>query len=250
MRLQRLSPKIQHYHFATCSSTQDEARRLIAKSSDWFMCTAESQTHGRGRQGRSWSHAQGNLAVTFAMNIEANDAVRFLLGFAVNLHRWVAQRTSKSVYIKWPNDIIVEGKKLSGMLGEYDHQLGWFLLGLGLNTINSPTLKDDRNLSISLKDLSIPEQEISSLLCIMQDWLRGLLHGPSLEECAKHAQKRGFPLNSVMDVVSGDKRLHGTYEGLTADGCLKLRDGRNVLHMLHAGDVENCRWENLYASRN
>jgi BirA family transcriptional regulator, biotin operon repressor / biotin---[acetyl-CoA-carboxylase] ligase len=115
-------------HLRETTSTNDRARALAtAGAPHGTIVTAAAQTAGRGRQGRTWSAPPGRALL---MSIVLRDARRLLpLAAAVA----VAEAAGPPARIKWPNDVLLDGRKVAGILAEGRPQEGWAVLGVGLN---------------------------------------------------------------------------------------------------------------------
>ena len=119
------SPRL---HLARTSSTNDRARELAgAGAPHGAIVTAAEQTAGRGRQGRKWSAPAGHALLLSA--ILRNPPPLLPLAAAVA----VAECCGEDAAIKWPNDILLDGRKVSGILVEGRPQAGWAVLGIGVN---------------------------------------------------------------------------------------------------------------------
>jgi BirA family biotin operon repressor/biotin-[acetyl-CoA-carboxylase] ligase len=115
-------------HLRETSSTNDRARELAAGGAPHgTLVTASAQSAGRGRQGRSWSAPAGHALL---MSLVLRDAHPLLpLAAAVG----VANAIGADARIKWPNDVLLDGRKLAGILAEARPQEGWAVLGIGVN---------------------------------------------------------------------------------------------------------------------
>jgi len=115
-------------HLRETTSTNDRARALAAAGAPHgTLVTAAAQTAGRGRQGRTWSAPPGRALL---MSLVLRDPRRLLpLAGAVA----VAEAAGPAARIKWPNDVLVDGRKVAGILAEGRPQEGWAVLGVGLN---------------------------------------------------------------------------------------------------------------------
>lgn len=121
-------------------STQDWAHDLIAnkKANDRTVITATAQTAGRGRYKRTWVSRSGNLYASFIYKAEERDS---RLSYAVGVA--VAETLVKfglKPKIKWPNDILIDGKKISGILIEYSDN--FVVVGIGINVKTCPKIKE------------------------------------------------------------------------------------------------------------
>ncbi|HEX3174773.1 MAG TPA: biotin--[acetyl-CoA-carboxylase] ligase [Solirubrobacterales bacterium] len=125
-----------HRHFRVTDSTNARARELVeAGAPGGTVVTAEEQTAGRGRQGRTWTAPPGK-ALLYSAVLRPLDERHLLLPLAVPLAVCEAAETLQpgiECAIKWPNDVWVEGRKLAGVLIEAKPQDGWAVIGVGLN---------------------------------------------------------------------------------------------------------------------
>jgi BirA family biotin operon repressor/biotin-[acetyl-CoA-carboxylase] ligase len=121
------------HRFPVVSSTQDEARALLAahRADVGHAIVAERQTAGRGRFGRTWVSPAGGLYATFILEAVPIPSVRIGLAVVDALRRFGLAAT-----LEWPNDVVVGGKKLAGMLVETTG--GRLLIGVGVNLTETP----------------------------------------------------------------------------------------------------------------
>ncbi|HEU4975330.1 MAG TPA: biotin--[acetyl-CoA-carboxylase] ligase [Baekduia sp.] len=120
-------------HLRATSSTNDRARELAAAGAPHgALVTAAEQSAGRGRQGRTWSAPAG---AALLMSLVIRDASPLLpLQAAVA----VAEACGPAARIKWPNDVLLDGRKVSGILAEGRPSEGWAVLGIGVNVAVRP----------------------------------------------------------------------------------------------------------------
>jgi BirA family transcriptional regulator, biotin operon repressor / biotin---[acetyl-CoA-carboxylase] ligase len=115
-------------HLRATTSTNDRARELAqAGAPHGTLVTAGQQTAGRGRQGRTWSAPPGRALL---LSVVLRDPPA-LLPLAAALA--VAEVAGAGAQIKWPNDVLLDGRKVAGILAEGRPQDGWAVLGIGLN---------------------------------------------------------------------------------------------------------------------
>jgi BirA family biotin operon repressor/biotin-[acetyl-CoA-carboxylase] ligase len=125
-----------HRHFRRVGSTNTVARELAAAGAPHgTVVTAEEQTAGRGRQGRTWT-APAGAALLYSAVLRPIEARHSVLPLAVALavcETAEALRPGVECKVKWPNDVHLDGRKLAGILIEARPQDGWAVLGVGLN---------------------------------------------------------------------------------------------------------------------
>ena len=116
------------HHLRTVDSTNERARELAAGGTPHgTLVTATEQTAGRGRQGRTWVGPSGR-ALLFSVVLREFDA---LLPLRAGLA--VADVAGPHATVKWPNDVLLDGRKVAGVLAEGRPQEGWAVLGIGIN---------------------------------------------------------------------------------------------------------------------
>lgn len=130
-----------HRHFAVTDSTNARARELVeAGAPGGTVITADEQTAGRGRQGRTWT-APPAKALLYSAVLRPLDERHLLLPLAVPLAVCEAAEALApgiECKVKWPNDIWIDGRKLAGVLIEAKPQDGWAVIGVGLNLSIAP----------------------------------------------------------------------------------------------------------------
>lgn len=115
-------------HLRVCTSTNARARDLAAAGAPHgTLVTADEQTAGRGRQGRTWSAPAGEALLLSLVVREHDGLLPLRAGLAV------ADVAHVDALVKWPNDVLVEGRKVAGVLVEGRPQEGWAVLGIGVN---------------------------------------------------------------------------------------------------------------------
>ena len=156
--------------FDKIPSTQDYAHELIAsgRAADYTVVLAAAQSAGRGRYRRTWVSHHGNVYVSFIFSAPERDS-RLAYAMAVAVSETIA---SFGVHptIKWPNDILVDNKKIAGILIEYASD--FVIIGIGINVNSNPTV--DRYKTTKLDNYSeIPMNELlNRLMRNVDKWKR------------------------------------------------------------------------------
>ena len=125
--------------FDKITSTQDFAHDLIARgtATNKTVIMALAQSAGRGRYRRTWVSHHGNLYVSFIYKLDERDP-RLSYAVAVAIAETLIS-FGMNPQIKWPNDVLIDGKKISGVLIEYSQN--FVIVGIGINVKTCPTVK-------------------------------------------------------------------------------------------------------------
>ncbi len=134
-----------------------EEAKNIAGSQDFLLVTAIEQTHGKGTRGRFWTSCKGNIHMTVGIHKRYLPAQRLaLLPLEIGLHVWeetayhVPSHNRPNLTLKWPNDLFYKTNKVAGILIE-SHK-DFFMVGIGINIVASPTINDGGASSACLVD--------------------------------------------------------------------------------------------------
>jgi BirA family transcriptional regulator, biotin operon repressor / biotin---[acetyl-CoA-carboxylase] ligase len=229
----------------SCGSTNDEAARLArAGARHGTVVTAYSQSSGRGRAGRSWaSPPGGNLYVSLilrpALPLRDVPAMTLAIGVAVCE---VARSFGASATLKWPNDVLISGRKVAGILLESQSRsdrLDVVIAGIGINLSTLPDAEAAPHATCLEKELGAPvdrELFLRSLLIAAEHWVdRYVACGLPGVIPAWHSH---MDPNVAAQAQIGGALVVGTLEGLDGAGALLLRDPEGVVHRVIAGEVE------------
>ena len=133
------------HHYATIGSTNDEAKALARTgAADGTLVWADQQTAGRGRRGRIWLSPPGNLYLSLVLRPECAASRAAQLGFvaALGLGDALATLVGPALRYKWPNDLLVDGRKLAGILLESEtsasDRVDFVVVGIGVNIVSAP----------------------------------------------------------------------------------------------------------------
>lgn len=236
--------------YQTLDSTNSEASRSLNNDPDqpvWFA--AKEQTSGRGRSGRTWVSMEGNLFASLRLPVSAAPSELSVLALVVGLAVRDALVTMShgmlSPRLKWPNDVRIDGQKISGILLEYvrSGDQGVVIIGIGMNLIHSPENLDYPVTSLhSLTGgMPVPPEQALHVLsdalkkrmiqiadngraAIITDWL----------EVHDHS-------GSIISTRINDEVIQGDFAGLSEEGFLLVKDQNGCTRTVSAGDVELIR---------
>ncbi|GAW39932.1 Bifunctional ligase/repressor BirA [Brevundimonas sp. SH203] len=230
-------------------STLSEARRLAEAGEvgpKWII--ARRQTAGRGRRGRGWIDKPGNLAATLLIRFHgsAREAAQTTFVTALAVADLLDVFVSPAlVSIKWPNDVLLDGRKVSGILIESGpHPAGglWLAIGIGVNLTHAPEGTERASAAIAEKlrdDLTFapPIEAAAEILAetFAVWWGRWQTMGfePVLDAWTSRLTGLNGPCTARLD----NETIEGLAEGVEPDGALRLRLADGSVRLISAGDV-------------
>lgn len=233
----------------TTSSTNDEIEKAAqAGETEGFVVFAESQHQGRGRLGRKWSSPPGRglwFSILLRPALTANECTQLTAAAAVSLVRAFRHTIGIRAGIKWPNDIQIEGRKVSGILtemsAEIDH-VRHVILGIGID-VNQTTSDFTGELSTIATSLKLASGKTVDRAQLAERILRELdadyrrildRQFPTIaEEWAAHCTTIGKEISVDM----GPRRVFGRAESLDESGALLVRTQHGRLERVMGGDV-------------
>ncbi|MES2696545.1 MAG: biotin--[acetyl-CoA-carboxylase] ligase [Verrucomicrobiota bacterium] len=231
-------------------STNDEAARQLAGGRPTpFAVLSRRQTAGRGRFGRTWhSISTGNLYASFAFRprVEPERMQTFTLWMGLNICELLANFAKLQPGIKWPNDILFDGRKAGGMLTEArvdSDQIRDLVFGLGLN-VNLPADGWPPELAkraISLEEVSGHPLDLNRLAAALIGRVllayQSFADGDHLKTFADLWHRYDLLRGKSIALLEGGRRHHGTVNGVDDEGALLLRDEQGKVQRFRAGEV-------------
>lgn len=231
--------------YAATDSTMDVAHRLAAAGEpEGHAVFAESQTRGRGRLGRTWQSPAGQgiyVSVILRPAITLASAPQVTLLAAVALVEAIRETAGLDARIKWPNDVLLDGKKAAGILTELHAEFGQVhaaILGIGLN-VNTPRAA----LPKFATSLAIERGERCDRLAVARGVLTALdrryaeftRHGP--DRLLAAWRDASMTLGRRVRVACQDRSVDGQATGVSPEGALLVRTDTGRVEAVTAGEV-------------
>jgi BirA family biotin operon repressor/biotin-[acetyl-CoA-carboxylase] ligase len=205
-------------------STNDEAARLAESGArEGTFVWAKEQTGGRGRRGRRWASPVGNLYCSTILRPDCPAARVAELGFVAALAVADLVLEGRVVRVKWPNDVLVDGGKVAGILPEssigQEGRVEHVVLGIGINVSFAPSLPEMRYSGAILGGTveAAIERLTAGLARWLAEWRR---HG--FETIRAGWLERAGPLGAEVDVKLGEELVRGAFAGMDREGALLL----------------------------
>jgi BirA family biotin operon repressor/biotin-[acetyl-CoA-carboxylase] ligase len=188
--------------------------------------------------GRAWQMPEGNLAMSGLIRPQAGEGNPAELGFvaALALHDVLCGFLDCArLQLKWPNDVILDGAKLSGILLEREGDV--LVLGVGVNVAAAPALPDRATTSLAGVGVFVAAAELAEQLAVAFARRRAEWRGGGFAPTREAWLARAHPIGTALWVTSGEGQIAGAFAGLGDDGALLLDGVDGAAHVIHAGDV-------------
>ncbi|EEL51384.1 Biotin--[acetyl-CoA-carboxylase] synthetase [Bacillus cereus Rock3-44] len=238
------------YFEESVESTQHIAAKLAYEgAAEGTIVVAEEQTAGRGRLSRKWHSPKGTgiwMSIILRPAIPVHHAPQLTLLAAVSVAQAIEKCIGVNVGIKWPNDILIEGKKAVGILTEMQadpDKINAVIMGIGINANQSKEHFADEIKEIATSLAIESGKPIVRAELMQQIFLQ-------MEKLYEEYIKNGFSVIKLLwesYAISIGKEITartmketitGTAKGITADGVLILEDRTGHIHHIHSADIE------------
>ncbi len=201
---------------------------------DWLIALA--QDNGRGRQGRAWVSEPGNFFGSTLVELQAGDPPAPTLSFAASLalvEAVEAAAPGPALMLKWPNDVLLLGRKLAGILLERSGDR--VAIGIGVNLASAPDLPDREGAKL---DGNVRPQAFAPLIAASFARVLALWRSSEPALLLQAWRARAHPIGTLLHVHGGNgDPVSGRFDGLEPDGALRLRREDGDLEIVRAGDV-------------
>lgn len=233
--------------FAETSSTSDVVETLArAGTPEGAVVFAESQTRGRGRLGRKWISPAGEglwFSVLLRPKLAPALATQFTIAAAVAAVRAVKFCTQLRPQIKWPNDLLLNGKKFAGILTELQaepEQIRYLILGIGIDVNCMMFPGELKEIATSLRLESgekVDRVKLAGTLLQELDRAYAAIRGNAFEKLAQEWESLCTTLGREIALDTGARVLRGHAEALDADGSLLIRTEHGRLERAVGGEL-------------
>lgn len=219
-------------HHRTIGSTNARAQQLAAAGAPHgTVVTSAEQTAGRGRQGRAWATPAGTALAASVVLRDPPPLLTLAAALAVADVAAELDAAGRAPTIKWPNDVLLDGRKVSGILAEGRLQEGWAVLGIGINVAieqeRFPPELAERATTLGRSPAEV-ERALELLLAALERWLAA--DATTLLDAYR-----------ARDALSGRpvswEGGSGIAAGIADDGRLRVRAEDGAEHLLDAGEV-------------
>jgi BirA family biotin operon repressor/biotin-[acetyl-CoA-carboxylase] ligase len=233
----------QIYYFDSVDSTMEIARKLAKEgAAEGTIIIADKQICGRGRMGRTWLSADGNLAMSIILYPSLTTLPQLIMIASVAVVKAIKTVANIDAHIKWPNDVMIKEKKVCGILIENQligDRVSFSLIGIGLNINFNPLAFPEisaiaTSLSYELgREIPRTELTVAILSALEKLYMQAQSGISAYKEWGEHMETIGKSIR----VQSGEAILQGKAEAVTEHGNLILRHSDGNASEILSGDV-------------
>lgn len=227
----------------TGSTNADLAARVTGGETvaEGHWLVADRQVAGRGRQGRVWSDGSGNFMGSTLVHLHAGDPPPHTLSLVAGVAAYAAVEATapgiSGLALKWPNDLLLRGDKLAGILLERRGDA--VIVGIGVNLAQAPQLPHRKTASLAAKGHAVERDTFADMLDTCWGHALRLWRSGGWDQLRADWIARAHPFGTALKVHGPDgDALHGTFAGLDPDGALQLQLAGGTRRTIHAGEVD------------
>ena len=230
-------------YYPSLTSTMDIARQEARQgAAEGTVIIADEQTAGRGRLQRVWLSPGGNIALSVILHPPLAYLPSLIMLASLSVVHGIKLSTGLKAQIKWPNDILLDGRKVCGILIENDVQgsrVNHAIIGIGINVnFKVSDFPEIRQIATSLSDeLGSAVSRLSVLKSVLVEMERLYLTLATGENVYQEWRDSLVTLGKGVWVTTGGTVYEGTAEAVTRDGSLLVRGGDGNLNRIVVGDV-------------
>ncbi|MCI6676334.1 MAG: biotin--[acetyl-CoA-carboxylase] ligase [Clostridiales bacterium] len=235
-------------YYDSIDSTNNEAKRLGKEGAlHGTLVIAQQQTAGRGRLGRNWDSPKEQaiyMTLLIRPNISPQNASKVTLIAALAAAKGIREVAGMPPQIKWPNDIVIHGKKLCGILTEMNMESEnkfFLVVGIGINCNRKDFPEELKQTATSLyletKKEQSREQLIAAVMYAFEQYYSVFIQTENLSNLKQQYECQLVNYNRDVRVLSPDHEYIGTSRGINEEGELLVEDKSGQMHAVRSGEV-------------
>ena len=228
------------YRYKSLSNTLDKAAELVMLGrGDGAVVVSDVQTSGRGRNGRIWKSLEGNVHMTIVSDDYGVEGMSLGIGLAIC--KVIEFYITNNIKIKWPNDILINGKKISGMIMEKVEDK--ILIGVGINVQHVPNDLINESTSIVNEDMEkvCCDEVCSKALFSINKYLE-IIRNEGIVGVKDTWMQYAHGIGSMGEVRGHSKNFQGILKGIDDSG--------KMMMMLDSGDVQRIGSGEIFIMEN
>ncbi|WP_231686756.1 biotin--[acetyl-CoA-carboxylase] ligase [Bacillus sp. JCM 19034] len=238
-------------YYPSIHSTQKVAQQLQQKGvKEGHLVVANEQTDGKGRMSREW-YSPANTSVSMSLllrpNVSPQKTPQLTLLTAVAIVRAIKRVTDVTAQIKWPNDVLINGRKLVGILTEIQSEpdvVHSVIIGIGINVNQTaediPPHLQEKSTSLLLESKKyVQRAELIAEVLNELEVLYKLYMNDGFEAIKLMWETHSISIGTYLTARTPTKNIYGFAKGITNEGCLLIEDESGEVHQIYSADIEN-----------
>jgi BirA family biotin operon repressor/biotin-[acetyl-CoA-carboxylase] ligase len=229
-------------YYPVLTSTMDTARQLALQGADvGTVVIAGEQTTGKGRLKRGWISPAGNIALSIILYPDIPDLPYLMMIASLSVVHSIETVADFKPQIKWPNDILIDAKKVGGILIENEvkgNKVAFSIMGIGINIdLNVAAYPEISATAASLKSKNGWEFRIKIIRSLLREFEKLYLQLPDSRSIFQAWRSRLVTLGQKVIATSGNHVIEGIADSVDESGALIIRETEGRLTRVVAGDV-------------
>ncbi|MBP3950619.1 biotin--[acetyl-CoA-carboxylase] ligase [Bacillus suaedae] len=237
-------------YFESTESTQIIAHKLAQEGvNEGHLVVANEQTSGKGRLARKWYSRAGasiSMSVILRPKLSPQETPQLTLLTAVAVVRAIKKQTGLSADIKWPNDVLLNGKKVVGILTEMQADPDFVhsvIIGIGINVNHHATDLDSEILGIATslaieKGSDVDRAALISVILLELETLYELYLTDGFSTIRTLWETHSNSIGTYLTAKTAKSSIYGFAKGISDEGCLLLEDQLGEVHQIYSADIE------------
>lgn len=229
---------------AEVDSTNNESIRLIKKNiNDDYIIIAKTQIKGRGRSGKEWQSMQDNLLCSIVLDrnyaLSLIKHLPFVTALAVSDaidYYCELNHLSERVELKWPNDIMLTGRKLAGILIEsinYNNR-SYAIIGIGVNSYHSPDTIDQFTTNLKIFDLKVNNIYLINKIIKSLEYYLKIYQANGFSLIRQIWLQRAYKLGQPIKILCNGQSIDGLFSGISKDGNIEITLSNGQIYISEA----------------
>lgn len=229
-------------YYPSLPSTMDTAREKARQGVvEGTVVLAGEQTSGRGRLKRNWLSPKGNIALSIILRPGIAELPYLIMIASLAVANSVESVTGQKTQIKWPNDILIGGKKVCGILIENEikgNNVNFSIIGIGINTnLNTAEHDEIANTAASLKSPEEADSRLKLVIALLTEFENLYFKLPEGKQIYQAWRDKLVTLGKKVKATWGKQIIEGVAENVDESGALTIRGENGAVTKVVAGDV-------------
>ena len=234
-----LNEKYILYKYKVIESTNNKAKELLRKSNvnNNLIITATKQTNGKGRNNKKWESPEGNIYMSIIIKHKFNSKIPILVALAVG-DAILSVCPDINLCFKWPNDILIDEKKVCGILLEMDNNYNdYIIIGIGVNILTTPNAVNNKTTSLNQYNIVNEDLLIKIIINYFDKYLE--LSNCNFKLLYNKWMKKAYMINKKIEIFCNktNSYINGIFIGINNNGYAIIKTENGALQEINTGEI-------------